>query len=59
MVEKLEDLVVLLERNLYGHPSAGLLWDRQYEEAALELLMKVEICAWRESCGCSAVPSTT
>ena len=24
----IEDLVVLLERNLYGHPLAGLLWER-------------------------------
>ena len=30
-------LTVLLERNLYGHPSAGLLWERQFEEVLLEL----------------------
>ena len=29
--------MVPLERNLYGHPSAGLLWERQFEEALLEL----------------------
>ena len=28
----IEDDVVLLERNLYGHPFAGLLWDGQFEE---------------------------
>ena len=28
----IEDSVVLLERNLYGHPPAGLLGDRQFEE---------------------------
>ena len=28
--------VVPLERNLYGHPLAGLLWERQFEQA-LEL----------------------
>ena len=26
-----EDPVVPLERNLYGHPLAGLLWERQFE----------------------------
>ena len=34
---KIEDPVVPLERNLYGHPPAGLLWERQFEEALLEL----------------------
>ena len=34
---KCEDPVVPLERNLYGHPFAGLLWERQLEEALLEL----------------------
>ena len=28
----MEDPVVPLERNLYGHPLAGLLWERQFEE---------------------------
>ena len=32
----MEDPVVLLERNLYGHPLAGLLWERQLEKALLE-----------------------
>ena len=27
----IEDPVVLLERNFYGHPLAGLLWERQFE----------------------------
>ena len=26
------DPVVPLERNLYGHPLAGLLWEKQFEE---------------------------
>ena len=32
----IEDPVVPLERNLYGHPSAGLLWDRQLEKVPLK-----------------------
>ena len=28
----MEDPVVLLERNLYGHLLAGLLWERQFEK---------------------------
>ena len=28
--------MVLLERNLYGHPLAGLLWERPFEEVLLE-----------------------
>ena len=36
-LEKIEDPVVPLERNLYGHPFDGLLWERQSEEALLEL----------------------
>ena len=31
-----EDPVVPLERNLYGHPLVGLLWERQVEEVLLE-----------------------
>ena len=31
-----EDPVVPLERNLYGHPLAGLRWERQFEEALSE-----------------------
>ena len=33
----IEDPVFLLERHLYGHPLAGLLWERQFEEVLLEL----------------------
>ena len=29
---RMEDPVVPLERNLYGHPLAGLLWERQFEK---------------------------
>ena len=35
--ESIADPVVPLERNLYGHPLAGLSWERQFEEAVLEL----------------------
>ena len=33
----MEDPVVPLERNLYGHPLAGLLWERQFEKILLKL----------------------
>ena len=36
---KIEDPLVPLERNLYGHPFAGLLQERQFEEALSELWM--------------------
>ena len=32
----MEDPVVPLERNLYGHPLAGLLWERQCEKILLK-----------------------
>ena len=32
----MEDPVVRLERNLYGHPLAGLLWERQFEKIPLK-----------------------
>ena len=32
----MEDPVVPLERNLYGHPLAGLLWERQFEKVLSE-----------------------
>ena len=32
----MEDPVVPLERNLYGHPMAGLLWERQFEKILLQ-----------------------
>ena len=31
----MEDPVVPLERNLYGHPVEGLLWERQFETILL------------------------
>ena len=34
--EYIEDTVVLLERNLYGHSLAGLLWERQFEKILLQ-----------------------
>ena len=33
----IEEPLVLLERNLYGHPLAGLLRGRKFEEALSEL----------------------
>ena len=39
----IEDPVVPLERNLYGHPLAGLLWEREFEEVLLELGKKYQI----------------
>ena len=32
----MEDPVVPLQRNLYGHPLAGLLWERQFEKILLQ-----------------------
>ena len=32
----MEDPVVPLNRNLYGHPLAGLLWEGQIEKVLLE-----------------------
>ena len=32
----IEDPVVPLDRNLYGHPLAGLLWERQFEKILLK-----------------------
>ena len=32
----MEDPIVPLERNLCGHPSAGLLWERQFEKILLK-----------------------
>ena len=32
----MEDPVVLLQRNLYGDPLAGLLWERQFEKILVE-----------------------
>ena len=32
----MEDAVVLLERNLYGHPLAGLSWERQFANILLK-----------------------
>ena len=35
--EHIEDPVVPHERNFFGHPFAGLLWERQFEKAFKEL----------------------
>ena len=36
------------ERNLYGHPSTGLSWERQFEEVLLEL-------GWEEVPNCECL----
>ena len=36
IMSSMEDPVVPLERNLYGHPLAGLLWERHLEKALVE-----------------------
>ena len=36
----MEDPVVPLERNLYGPPLAGLLWERQFEKVLLNTVGK-------------------
>ena len=33
----MEDPVVLLERNLYGHPLAGLVWEKGIRENLVEV----------------------
>ena len=35
-LSSMEDFVVFLERNLYGHPLAGPLWERQFEKILLK-----------------------
>ena len=35
-LSSMEDPVVPLERNLYGHPLAGVLWERQFEKILLQ-----------------------
>ena len=35
LMSSMEDPVVPLERNLYGHPLAGLFWERQFEKILL------------------------
>ena len=32
----MEDPVIPHERNLYGHPLAGLLWEKQFEKILLQ-----------------------
>ena len=35
-LSSMEDPVVPLDRNLYGHPLAGLLWEKQFEKILLK-----------------------
>ena len=45
----MEDPVVPLERNLYGHPLAGLLWERQFEKILLKHgSEKIPLCSSRK-----------
>ena len=48
----MEDRVVLLERNLYGLPLDGLLWERQFEKV-LSVLGGEKVPNWVESKGYS------
>ena len=41
----MKDPVVLLERNLYGHPQAGLLWERQFEKILLKYVWE-KVSTW-------------
>ena len=41
----MEDPVVLLEQNLYGHPLAGRLWERQFEKILLKYGWE-KVCNW-------------
>ena len=46
-MSSMEDPVVPLERNLHGHPLAGLLWERQFEKILLQHRWeKVSNCEW-------------
>ena len=36
-LSSIEDPMVPLEQNLYGHPLAGFLWDRLFDEVLLGL----------------------
>ena len=45
----MEDPVVPLERNLYGHPLAGLLWERQFEKIVLKYGWET-VSNWECSC---------
>ena len=53
----IEDLMVPIERKLYGHPVAGLLWERQSEEVFLkhgwEKYQVGTVCLFIEYKGCS------
>ena len=42
----MEDPVVPLERNLYGHPLAGLLWERQFEKILLKYMVGRRFPNW-------------
>ena len=42
----MEDPVVPLERNLYGHPLAGLLWERQFEKVFVETRLGKSFFNW-------------
>ena len=44
----IEDPEVPPERNLYGHPLAGLLWERQFEEVLLELGWEKGPTTWKD-----------
>ena len=45
-LSSMEDQVVPLERNLYGRPLAGLLWERPSEEVLSELEWEKKVPNW-------------
>ena len=46
----IEDPVVLLERNVYGHPLAGFLWGKQFEVVLLGLgFTENKNCSYRDT----------
>ena len=38
--DEIDGAVVLFDMNLYGHPLAGLLWGRKFEEVLFEKVME-------------------
>ena len=49
--DKIGAFVVPLERNLYGHPSARLLWDRTFEEVHVYRKLGLFSSVWKRNTG--------
>ena len=50
----IEDPLVPLERKLYGHPLAGLLWERQFEKSSFGTRMGKRAELGMPTCGSTA-----